>query len=37
MGCAQVARRGLVVFRDQEDFIKRGPEFHLQWGRHFGR
>ncbi|KAH6917447.1 hypothetical protein BKA70DRAFT_334979 [Coprinopsis sp. MPI-PUGE-AT-0042] len=33
----EVARRGLVVFRDQQDFIDRGPEFYLQWGRHFGR
>ncbi|KAI0793277.1 TauD-domain-containing protein [Abortiporus biennis] len=32
-----VARRGLVVFRDQQDFIDRGPDFYLQWGRHFGR
>ena len=33
----QVARRGLVVFRDQQDFIDRGPEFYLEWGRYFGR
>ncbi|OCB91188.1 TauD-domain-containing protein [Sanghuangporus baumii] len=33
----EVARRGLVVFRDQEEFIDRGPEFYLEWGRHFGR
>ncbi|EMD41573.1 hypothetical protein CERSUDRAFT_110123 [Gelatoporia subvermispora B] len=33
----EVARRGLVVFRDQQDFIDRGPEFYLEWGRHFGR
>ncbi|KAG2023608.1 alpha-ketoglutarate-dependent taurine dioxygenase [Coprinopsis cinerea AmutBmut pab1-1] len=33
----EVARRGLMVFRDQQDFIDRGPEFYLQWGRHFGR
>ncbi|KAF7784686.1 hypothetical protein Agabi119p4_851 [Agaricus bisporus var. burnettii] len=33
----EVARRGLVVFRDQQDFINRGPDFYLDWGRHFGR
>ncbi|KAG6919601.1 hypothetical protein DXG01_004265 [Tephrocybe rancida] len=33
----EVARRGLVVFRDQHDFIDRGPEFYKAWGRHFGR
>ncbi|TFK30380.1 TauD-domain-containing protein [Coprinopsis marcescibilis] len=33
----EVARRGLVVFRDQQDFIDSGPEFYLGWGRHFGR
>jgi len=33
----EVARRGLVVFRDQQDFIDRGPDFYLEWGRHFGR
>ncbi|KAK7694273.1 hypothetical protein QCA50_001453 [Cerrena zonata] len=32
-----VAQRGLVVFRDQQDFIDRGPDFYLEWGRHFGR
>ncbi|PIL30953.1 hypothetical protein GSI_07122 [Ganoderma sinense ZZ0214-1] len=33
----EVARRGLVVFRDQQDFIDRGPEFFREWGRYFGR
>ncbi|THU88751.1 TauD-domain-containing protein [Dendrothele bispora CBS 962.96] len=33
----EVARRGLMVFRDQQDFIDAGPDFYLQWGRHFGR
>lgn len=36
--CAlQVARRGVVVFRGQQDFFDRGPEFYRTWGRHFGR
>lgn len=26
-----------MVFRDQQDFIDRGCEFYLDWGRHFGR
>ncbi|KAF8649898.1 hypothetical protein AX16_005657 [Volvariella volvacea WC 439] len=33
----EVARRGLLVFRDQHDFIDRGPEWYKQWGSHFGR
>ncbi|KZT06290.1 TauD-domain-containing protein [Laetiporus sulphureus 93-53] len=33
----EVARRGLVAFRDQQDFIDRGPDFYLEFGRHFGR
>jgi len=33
----EVARRGLLVFRDQQDFIDRGGEFYREWGRHFGR
>ncbi|KAF8898455.1 TauD-domain-containing protein [Infundibulicybe gibba] len=33
----EVARRGLVVFRDQQDFIDRGPDFYREWGSHFGR
>ncbi|THH29740.1 hypothetical protein EUX98_g4448 [Antrodiella citrinella] len=33
----EVARRGVVILRDQEEFINSGPEFYLQWGRHFGR
>jgi len=33
----EVARRGVVVFRDQQDFIDRGAEFYTSWGRHFGR
>lgn len=33
----EVAKRGLVVFRDQQEFIDRGPDFYLEWGRHFGR
>jgi len=33
----EVARRGLVVFRNQQDFIDRSPEFYREWGSHFGR
>jgi sulfonate dioxygenase len=33
----QVEQRGLLVFRNQEEFINRGPEFYKEWGRHFGR
>jgi sulfonate dioxygenase len=33
----EVAKRGLFVFKDQQDFIDRGPDFYLEWGRHFGR
>ncbi|KAJ7065255.1 hypothetical protein C8F01DRAFT_1124921 [Mycena amicta] len=34
----EVARRGVVVFRDQLDFIDRGPAFYTEeYGRHFGR
>lgn len=33
----QVARRGVMVFRGQSDFIDQGPEAYLEWGRHFGR
>ncbi|TFK57625.1 TauD-domain-containing protein [Heliocybe sulcata] len=33
----EVARRGLMVFRDQHEFIDAGPEAYLEWGRHFGR
>ncbi|KAI0321349.1 hypothetical protein OF83DRAFT_1099931 [Amylostereum chailletii] len=32
-----VAKRGLVVFRDQPDFINSGSEAYLEWGRYFGR
>ncbi|KIK98330.1 hypothetical protein PAXRUDRAFT_31249 [Paxillus rubicundulus Ve08.2h10] len=30
----EVTRRGLVVFRDQSDFINQTPEAYLEWGRH---
>lgn len=33
----EVARRGLMVFRGQHEFIDRGPDSYLEWGRHFGR
>ncbi|KAJ7035544.1 TauD-domain-containing protein [Mycena alexandri] len=33
----EVARRGVIVFRDQQDFIDRGAGFYTEWGRHFGR
>jgi len=33
----ETARRGLLVFRDQQDFLDRGGEFYREWGRHFGR
>jgi sulfonate dioxygenase len=32
-----VARRGVIVFRDQDDFINAPAERYLEWGRHFGR
>lgn len=32
-----VARRGLVIFRGQEDFINASPDRYLEWGRYFGR
>jgi sulfonate dioxygenase len=32
-----VARRGLVVFRGQEEFINSGTDKYLEWGRYFGR
>jgi len=32
-----VARRGLVVVRNQGDFINSGTDAYLEWGRHFGR
>ncbi|CAH6719236.1 alpha-ketoglutarate-dependent sulfonate dioxygenase [[Candida] jaroonii] len=31
-----VAQRGVVVFRDQ-DFASKGPEFAVNYGKHFGR
>ena len=32
-----VARRGVVAFRGQSDFINAPAERYLEWGRHFGR
>ncbi|KAF8530947.1 TauD-domain-containing protein [Gautieria morchelliformis] len=32
-----VAQRGLVVFRNQHDFIDRGIDYYKAWGNHFGR
>ncbi|KAJ6485739.1 TauD-domain-containing protein [Mycena sanguinolenta] len=32
----EVARRGVVVFRGQQDFIDRGAGFYTEWARHFG-
>jgi sulfonate dioxygenase len=32
-----VARRGLVVFRGQNEFIDSGTDAYLEWGRYFGR
>jgi len=32
-----VAQRGLVVFRDQQNFIDRGVDYYREWGQHFGR
>lgn len=32
----EVARRGLLVFKDQQEFIDKGPDFYLAFGRHFG-
>jgi len=26
-----------MVFRNQHEFIDKGPESYLEWGRHFGR
>lgn len=31
-----VAQRGVVIFREQ-DFAKHGPQFAVEYGRHFGR
>lgn len=31
------ARRGLLVFRGQQEFIDAGTDRYLEWGRHFGR
>jgi len=31
------ARRGVLVFRNQEAFLKAGGEAWKEWGRHFGR
>ncbi|KAF8845377.1 TauD-domain-containing protein [Paxillus ammoniavirescens] len=36
-GINRVARRGLMVFRDQSDFIDQTTEAYLEWGQHFGR
>ncbi|KIY50657.1 alpha-ketoglutarate-dependent sulfonate dioxygenase [Fistulina hepatica ATCC 64428] len=33
----EVARRGLLVFRDQQAFVDSDPDFFINWGRHFGR
>ncbi|KAH8827342.1 hypothetical protein DL96DRAFT_1669910 [Flagelloscypha sp. PMI_526] len=33
----EVARRGVLVFRDQEAFLNSDPEFWKTWGTHFGR
>ena len=33
----KVARRGVMVFHDQQDFINRGPDFYREWGSYFGR
>lgn len=32
-----VARRGVAVFRGQDDFINAPAGRYLEWGRHFGR
>lgn len=32
-----VAQRGLVVFRNQQDFIDGGAEWYREWGSYFGR
>lgn len=29
----QVAKRKVLVIRDQQDFIDRAPEFYLEWGK----
>ena len=33
----QVARRGLLVFRNQEKFLSKNAEWFKSWGTHFGR
>ncbi|PFH50768.1 hypothetical protein AMATHDRAFT_75349 [Amanita thiersii Skay4041] len=33
----EVARRGVMVFHDQQDFFDRGPDFYREWGSYFGR
>lgn len=32
-----VARRGVVIFRNQQEFIDTGSDKYLEWGRYFGR
>ncbi|KAJ7442666.1 TauD-domain-containing protein [Mycena latifolia] len=33
----EVARRGMMIFRGQQDFIEAGGEFWKEFGSHFGR
>jgi len=33
----EVARRGLMVFRDQKEFLDASFDFYKAWGSHFGR
>jgi sulfonate dioxygenase len=33
----QVARRGVLVFRNQVQFLSKDVEWFKNWGRHFGR
>ncbi|KZW02620.1 TauD-domain-containing protein [Exidia glandulosa HHB12029] len=32
-----VAQRGLVVFRNQQEFLDRGADWYREWGSYFGR
>ncbi|KAH8823205.1 hypothetical protein DL96DRAFT_1713644 [Flagelloscypha sp. PMI_526] len=33
----EVEKRGILVFRGQQNFIDAHPDKYLEWGRHFGR
>lgn len=33
----EVAKRGLLVFRNQQDFLEGGIDWYREWGSYFGR